>query len=191
MKTLFIVGLSLCFSTIFASTNSHEITLLLGRWNTLYFTGSAQLIYRSPDIFGIPLRIGAGVAGYGSLLIVSDGSYELWANAQYGLHSGKIFHVYAGAGGILFQSFPLKITSLQPVVFAGISARVTFFNPEVCMRFRFYSDGWMVTLLQDYRFYVSDYLFLTLHPNFILAGFYDFRYAEMRAEFFAGIGGNF
>lgn len=191
MKLLLIAGLLFCGSSVYAATNSHELTVLFGGWDTQNWTVSAQLIYRSPDIFGIPLRIGAGIAGYGSLLTVSDGNYEFLADAEYGIYSGKVFHIYVGAGGIILQSLSLKTTSLQPIVFAGISARVTFFNPEVCMRFRFYSDEWTVTLLQDYRFYLSDFMFLTFHPDFILAGFYDFRYAELRAEFFAGIGGHF
>ncbi|OHD53309.1 MAG: hypothetical protein A2014_06185 [Spirochaetes bacterium GWF1_49_6] len=188
MKKLLIAGFLLCVSSAYAAANTHEITVLLGRWNTLYWTGSSQIIYRTPDLFGLPLRIGAGIAGYGSLYIISDGNYEIWAHGEYGLYSGSVFHIYAGAGGVFYQSFPLKMTSFQPVILAGIAARLGFFNPEAVVRFRFYSDGWMVSLIQDYRFSLGDTLFFTIHPNFHLAGYYNFRNTELRAEFYAGFG---
>ncbi|NPV00379.1 MAG: hypothetical protein HPY53_03250 [Brevinematales bacterium] len=188
MRNLLIAGLLFRAASVYAAANTHEITILLGRWNTLYWTGSSQVIYRSPDIFGLPLRIGAGIAGYGSLYIISDGNYEIWAHGEYGLYSCDIFDIYAGAGGVFYQSFPMKMTSFQPAVLAGIAARFGFFNPEAVVRFRFYSDGWMVSLIQDYRFGLGDTFFFTVHPNFHLAGYYDFRGAELRAEFYAGFG---
>ncbi|OHD53795.1 MAG: hypothetical protein A2Y33_02770 [Spirochaetes bacterium GWF1_51_8] len=188
MKKLILILLFSAAGTQSGSADTHDITVLLGRWNTKYWLGSSQVTYRSPDIFGLPLKISAGIAGYGSLYIISDGAYEIWTYGEYGLYRDDVWRVYAGAGGIFYQNFPLKWTSFQPLLLAGVSAEIGFFNPEAYLRLRFYSDGWAVSLIQDYRFFLADWLFLTLHPRFELIGYYDFRYTELRADFFAGAG---